>query len=429
MNKIPTILGWVPLAFLAAAGGCFSNQQGVAPDTGAFAFPTAALITPGSRYLLVANSNFDLAWEMGTLVMVDLDRVSSMIEGCPPEGCEPFAEYDDFVIREETILIGSYASFMSLSPGGRRVYVTVRGNHSLTAVNLDEDGAEGRRISCFEPGSSPRKCDTDHVINRGVVDLPPDPYALSSDLDGWVFVSSLTSNQMTVFQVDPAADIERDIPPKLLYVDASFPESISWIKKHPDFDLFYAASRTTASVVTFRFVWDSVDYENEPRIYFGPSINMAGLANGNDARAVDFTPEGDLAFITNRSPNSLVIADTSPAANGWPANKVVGVVPLDQGPSLVKVWRPEGDDRTYVYATCYNADRVYVVDPFQRMKIDTIATGDGPHVFVTDPSRNLGYLVNFIESTVSVIDIDPDSEFFNRIRATLGKPKQVRRND
>ncbi|MFH1436556.1 MAG: hypothetical protein ABIJ56_12665, partial [Pseudomonadota bacterium] len=171
----------------------------------------------------------------------------------------------------------------------------------------------------------------------------------------------------------------------------------------------------------FRFVWDSMDYDNEPRFYFGASIRMSGLLSGNDARAIAFSPDGTRAFISNRSPNSLVIADTTIDEGGWPENEVIDVVPLDQGPSLVDVWQPEGWDRYYVYATCYNADRLYVIDPILRAKIATIATGDGPHTFVSDRTRNYGYLVNFIESTISVIDIDPESPMFNQIKATLGE--------
>jgi DNA-binding beta-propeller fold protein YncE len=61
--------------------------------------------------------------------------------------------------------------------------------------------------------------------------------------------------------------------------------------------------------------------------------------------------------------------------------------------------------------------------------VDVILTGNGPHVFVTDPARGRGYLVNFIESTVSVVDLDPASTTFNEVRATLGIPEKVRSND
>ena len=410
--------------------GCFSNTEGVKPSNRELHFPTAAHITPGGRYLLIANSNFDLAWELGTLVMVDLDVVESLARACPPEGCEPFEDYAEFVAEEETVLIGSYASFMTLSPGGKRIYLTVRGTNSLTSVNLDENGESGRKLSCFDNLEGARKCDSRHVVGRGdTVSLPPDPYAVNAEIEGWVFVSHLTSNQVSIFSVDGEEDMERDIPPRLLFVDASFPDSVSSIRKHPLMDLMYATSRASSSVALFRFVWDTVDYENDPRIYYGPSIRMNEMLAGDDARAIDFSSDGTLAFVTNRSPNSIVIADISVRDGGWPENEVLGVVALDQGPSLVTAWEPEGYDGMFVYATCYNADRIYVIDPFLRAKVDTIATGDGPHVMVTDSGRNFGYIVNFIESTVSVVDLDPASPTFNAIRATLGKPKQVRRND
>ncbi|MFH1435311.1 MAG: hypothetical protein ABIJ56_06310, partial [Pseudomonadota bacterium] len=369
MEKIVSITFalFIAMALASPAGpaGCFSNAKGVEPSREEFHFPTAAIITPQDRYLLVANSNFNLAWELGTLVVVDLDAVDAMIRTeCPDSVCEPFTVQEDFVPEEETVLIGSYASFMALSPEGRRIYMTVRGNNSLTVLNLDEEAAPGERITCFDPGDSSRECDANHVVSRSEdISLPSDPYAISVEREGWVFVSHLTSNEVSVFMVDPGSDIGRDIPPALLYVDTSFADSISSIVKHPARDIFLATSRSSSSVAAFRFVWDSMDYDNEPRFYFGSSIRMSGLLSGNDARAIDFSPDGTRAFISNRSPNSLVIADTTIDEGGWPENEVIDVVPLDQGPSMVNVWQPEGWDRYYVYATCYNADRLYVIDP------------------------------------------------------------------
>src|SRR5262245_10941236 len=60
---------------LAAGGlfvGCGLNQEGVAPPGDAISFPASALVD--GRWLYVTNSNSDLRYNDGTLVVVDLDQ-------------------------------------------------------------------------------------------------------------------------------------------------------------------------------------------------------------------------------------------------------------------------------------------------------------------------------------------------------------------
>jgi hypothetical protein len=60
-------------AILAAAPGCKLDQNGVEPPLDRIAFPASALVDPDGHWLYVANSNSDLRYNSGTLVVVDLD--------------------------------------------------------------------------------------------------------------------------------------------------------------------------------------------------------------------------------------------------------------------------------------------------------------------------------------------------------------------
>jgi DNA-binding beta-propeller fold protein YncE len=426
---------------------CMPGSGGVSPPDDRFFYPTAAALTPDGDYLAVANSNFDLAYSHGTVVLVDLSAVEDeLTSGCPAAGCEPVEERD-YILREETVRVGSYASHFARADDGGRMYLTVRGDTSLTWMTVAPGAGAGRRLTCFDPESPPssRKCDSDHTVSSG---LPSDPSSVSVhrrtyelvDDEGepagettvdWIFVTHLTSGNVSVLQTEAAVDPDRGLAPRLVLVDEVLPLGVSAIRAHPlAEDLFYASTRHSTSLHTFGFASDPRDFDNATRIVLGRTVNLAAvITDGYDSRDMAFSPDGRRLYLANRSPNSLLTIDVSPDQWGWPRNDIVGVAELDVGPSLVSVWKPEGWDTEWVYVTCFNSDRVYVIDPVLRRPVDVILTGNGPHVFVTDPARGRGYLVNFIESTVSVVDLDPASTTFNEVRATLGIPEKVRSND
>ncbi len=62
----------------------------------------------------------------------------------------------------------------------------------------------------------------------------------------------------------------------------------------------------------------------------GPYMNIA------------FSPDGDMAFIVNRAPDSLVIVDTSLDENDSPRNEVVAVLEMDDSQSQDQLLRGSG---------------------------------------------------------------------------------------
>ncbi len=430
-----------------AASGCMPGSGGVSPPTDRFFYPTAAALTPDGNHLAVANSNFDLAYSHGTVVLVDLERLENEItSGCPENGCEPVEE-PDYIDAQETVAIGSYASTMAAAPAGNRMYVTVRGDTSLTWMRVDTSASQGSRLTCFDPGSPPRLrlCDSAHRVDSGI---PADPSGLNVhrvtyplfDAGGnpagekvidWIFVTHLTSGNVSVLLDEVDDDEDRGLAPRLVLVTDPFPEGVSAVRAHPlTSNTFYAANRHSTLLYTFGFASDPQDIDNATRLVLGPTVSLASIVtDGHDSRDMAFSADGRTLYVSNRSPNSLLVVDVTPNEWGWPRNQAVGVAELDTGPSLVSVWSPDGWDREWVYVTCYNSDRVYIIDPVLRIPVDVILTGNGPHVLVTDPARLRGYLLNFIESTVSVIDLDPSSATFNDIRVTIGIPENIRSND
>jgi hypothetical protein len=72
------VLRWVPVFCALIVGpACALNQQGVDPPADTFFYPTGAIADPQSNWLFVTNSNADLRYNDGTLVVADLNAAAS----------------------------------------------------------------------------------------------------------------------------------------------------------------------------------------------------------------------------------------------------------------------------------------------------------------------------------------------------------------
>src|SRR5437763_6457291 len=91
-------LGLAALVFSTWA--CTLSQNGVVPPSDTFFYPTSGVMSPtdpAGQFLYVANSNADLRFNDGTLVMVDVaaayeDRHSTAPDELPSWGACPQAD-------------------------------------------------------------------------------------------------------------------------------------------------------------------------------------------------------------------------------------------------------------------------------------------------------------------------------------------------
>jgi hypothetical protein len=72
-----------PLGALAvlSQAGCFYSDQGLSPPHQSFYFPTGLAVSPGRNALYVANSDFDLQFNGGTVQVLDLRRMRGSLDG------------------------------------------------------------------------------------------------------------------------------------------------------------------------------------------------------------------------------------------------------------------------------------------------------------------------------------------------------------
>src|SRR5688572_25150881 len=148
------IASWLQVASLTAivGAGCSFGESGVAPPLDRLFLPTGLAVDPSGRWLYVVNSNFDLRYNAGTVVAVDLDAATADRQrtdwaacptpqyaptaNSPPHSCcrdffEPeIVNCDErgYIVARTTPRIGSFGGTMQVEPigdvaaGARRLY-------------------------------------------------------------------------------------------------------------------------------------------------------------------------------------------------------------------------------------------------------------------------------------------------------------------
>lgn len=307
-------LGLGVLATAAGTAGCYATGDGTAPPEDRFYYPTGLLVSPGGHVLYVANSDFDLQFNGGTLQSYDLTQIrrhaALLVDdpGAPelapilgvsdparrcrdrdarssPElpwqvqtlgrNCAP--PVDSRLYRRDSVTIGAFATDLQMSvagsadacrelrascgaprgtstgartlPATRRLFVPIRGNASLTWVDIvaDEpdapavaarpDGAPQItdtvdtytpfRIDCgVRGGAEGTDCDAAHVVgrvsdpgnSRGLT-LPGEPFGQAQTRDGTALLLTHQSETRTsLFRtgLNVAGDVEG--PPSLQFL-------------------------------------------------------------------------------------------------------------------------------------------------------------------------------------------------------------------
>jgi hypothetical protein len=249
-------------SFVSAA--CYSTGEGAPPPGDRIYFPVGLALTGGvdergsledARYLVVANSDFDLAFNAGTLSVFDLERVRAHIatpcatnDDCDPAGtgrsCDPAGLCVDaggspcrgLAVRSQAdqllhpgaceyldpthppdqgeslilhnVQIGAFATdviyrrnpFGGPEVGGR-LFVPVRGDATVHWIDIGPDGS----VDCGQPGEN-GACDDWHRAgnhadeeNTRDLRLASEPFAIDATADGRVVVvTQQTSGAVSV---------------------------------------------------------------------------------------------------------------------------------------------------------------------------------------------------------------------------------------
>jgi hypothetical protein len=248
---------------------------------------------------------------------------------------------------------------------------------------------------------------------------------------------------------------------------------------------FLQTSRLVAELDLLRYYSDDRTSLHRPFLQRERTWGLTANSIGSDSRGIVIDPTPRLAckkdnpsdlkscgrrparvFFANRTPPSLVIGEIGEvASNGYydpDALVITGNVPVSSGPARVYLApvvlpRPDGTAAyaLRVFVVCFDAGAVFIFDPEVLAASGSLATpenviytgaGTGPFAMAFDPispqcsvndtsggpcpvpgaGYRFGYIANFTQSFVQMIDLDNTSPYaaqtFEQVVFTLGQP-------
>jgi hypothetical protein len=297
----------VALGLCVLGAGCFVGDTAVDPPTDQFYYPTGLVRSRGGSTLYVTNSDFDLQYNGGTVLALDLKTIREkklnplldalrQVNGgkTVADACAlPFQDATPRVLdatNSNTILnpgpclaiplllatgtappsatIGAFASGAVLvqpedGTTDARLFIPVRGDPSITFLDVDNDATSrkfSRRLACTTDGTpslSGVRCSSDHLIGMDpfestrAIRLPTEPVGIAASEDGTaIVVAHQTENSVSLSIDDP-----RDAKPTLQFVLGGLPNGPTEVVTVPIPKLFKARVEQPLNAA------DAIDYQ------------------------------------------------------------------------------------------------------------------------------------------------------------------------
>jgi hypothetical protein len=238
------LLACAAVSTIAGAGvaACYSAGSGSAPPPNTFYFPVGLAVSQAGDALYVANSDFDLQWNGGTLQSYDLGQIrrdtallitenlgqpipdagipffysgggsfcfdASIVAPAPwPNGQRPplgmscAPPIDSTKYQVASAVIGAFASDLQISVDGKRLFTTVRGDATLTWADIQPDlhfdcgqgQLNGGRCNAqHQAGNNPNAC-----FDTRLITLPGEPFSFAQTENGSAIAVTQQATQET----------------------------------------------------------------------------------------------------------------------------------------------------------------------------------------------------------------------------------------
>ena len=436
--------------FFTVFSGCIPDTGGIDPPGDELIFPVGLAMTHDNSFLLAVNSNFDLEYNSGTLVAMEINLLDRYMDTASLDPA--ILAYDEeHLIREtETLRVGAFASDLVITPSGDRVIIPVRGERAITLVDVDETGTD--ILSCSQ--GADLKCDNLHKVTvDNDLTLPIEPYKVAAleyieeNPDGAAtrvtmgFATHLAGGEVSLFSISTAPFLEdggvgeSSLTSELLGVIDGVVEGASGLAVNTEKKHIYVAGRHDPAphVAVLQVKTDSQNGALTTNPWFNQtnSINLTDeMYGGTNARGIAVTPDGRRAFMVTRTPDAMVELDLDNYA-------MTDMVTVCNEPSVLDLYEDDNgtidpfDDRVYAFVLCFFTGQVHIIDT-SVMLTEVRVTGSGPQAIAFDHKRKLAYIANFRESTVTVIQAVPPFQHLrdemNRI-VKFGKPHLPKGHD
>ena len=395
------------LVFLLAVttAACDGEYLGEPPDFVGIHYPISAAVDSDGKHLYIANSNYNLAYKSAFISVLDLDSGDYL----PASG----------------VSMGSFPGSMLLSQPswgvGDRGYLAVREDNSLTWFDVDRSGA-APVLACQDPDEvlPDRRCSGRYVVSEGYdatnevsKELGSDPFSIQplrlGDKPG-LLVGTVGSGTVELFSLEADGQpVARD--------RAYVAQGLSGMVVHPSGAVF-ACSRYSARLYKLGLEADTEGYGHFQTLQ-SQALPVA-VANNDYCRSLALTADGSRLLLLYRSPDSLMVFDSStawtPARDGFALPVLGATIPLGRYPSTLDIFPSGEGGRELVYVLNYGEHSVLVVDPEAMAVVAQVEVAKAPFSMVYNPLRKEGYVLNFETDSVSVLDLDPASATYHTVK-------------
>jgi DNA-binding beta-propeller fold protein YncE len=385
---------------LFTLSGCADEFQGRPPLVDGLHYPLATAVDEATGRLYVVNSNFDLSYRAASMVTYDL-QTHKLSGGAATFGSFPGA----FLLADS-------------SRSDRRFgFLAIRGDNSLTWFNIEGSG-DNLSFICSDNAADPGSCSGSHVITEGILEqgddietlpLGSDPYGLGflpgdEATPDRLMVAAMKGGQLSLLELD-----DDGLP--VLIDRVSLASGLHSAAVDAATGIVYLTNKQFPLLYRFKVAEGSSGAELEKL----SSVTLpAPFSSVQYGRGIAFAEGGQRVLVTYRTPASLLFIDGADEIPDMP-QAVVTSVPVGSKPGIVGVAKSGVDGSEIAYVPCYTDDTLWAVDVATATPIAVIPVGAGPYHVSTVVSDNLkrAYVTNFLDHTVSVVDIDPASPFYH----------------
>jgi DNA-binding beta-propeller fold protein YncE len=408
-------------------------------------FPTGIAVSGTSLY--VANSNFDRAFNSGTLV-----RLSTSV--FPPAPAVPPLLpplITPAAADEQVAFLDSYAGELRLNPAGTSLYVATGDHDLLNRISLTPATGE---FNCPTTGTTGCSTNAVKLLPQNLSDPFAIAFATSSTGDPQVLVSHLSPESTGT--TNAAKDAFLAVLPEAVISDAAAPTTP--VPADPfstgafRIDIGTVASSavivdpvTNVAYVGGCFIRVSVNQvlpcgldqdttlvrQNLLRIVQPrdganapvQQVSLGTILGGGDTTALALSSDGKLLYVATSRPSALVtIVLPAPGTTSPPVLR--SAVPLATSPGqLLVVPGPHGD---LVVASATASDALLIVDPLASVVLKQIRPiGLGPYGLALAPAdpaspNDRVFVGLFRGCAVAAVDIPKDAPFNAFVSSTVG---------
>ena len=149
----------------------------------------------------------------------------------------------------------------------------------------------------------------------------------------------------------------------------------------------------------------------EPLERFGvPVLSTQGVPTSTSRPLladIEFSRSGNELYVVQSNPGALIRLDTSIAVDGEPLNGGAGQVEVCSQPTTLALY--DDGENEYGVVTCYRSGEVFIVDLTSMTVVGLARAGSGPDAIAPDIAREVAFVANSLDATISIIDMSRTS--------------------